>query len=222
MIEVRNLVKTYRIAGQSMRAVDDATFTIQDGEMVSIIGHSGSGKTTLLSLIGGLTRPDSGEVKIDGVNIWSLGDRELSGLRNTKISFVYQFSSLLPTLTALENILLPTAFGHVRQDAADFGMIYLEKLGLTDKRDSYPSELSGGQQRRVAIARAFVNNPRIILADEPTGDLDEETEQDVIQCFKDMNKDTGVTFIIVTHNKEVASRMGRQLRMANGILAENS
>ncbi len=222
MIEVKDLTKTYDIDGQLLKAVDNVSFHVEKGDMVSIIGHSGSGKTTLLSLIGGLTRPDSGDVVIDNINIWSMDDDSLSGFRNKKISFIYQFSSLIPTLTTIENIMLPTAFGTYGEDVASDAKELLKTVGLADKINSYPSHLSGGQQRRVAIARAFINRPDIILADEPTGDLDEETENEVIQLFNRMNEERGVTFIIVTHNKEIAAKARKQLKMTNGVLSEMS
>lgn len=218
LIEVKALTKTYEIDGQAFKAVDNVSFGVKKGEIVSIIGHSGSGKTTLLSLIGGLTRPDSGQVLIDNVNIWSMNDDRLSEFRNKKMSFIYQFSSLIPTLTALENIMLPTAFGNYR-DIEGHAKELLNIVGLEDKMNSYPSHLSGGQQRRVAIARAFINRPEIILADEPTGDLDEETEKEVISLFHRMNEEKGITFIIVTHNKEIASQAKKQLKMINGIIS---
>jgi ABC-type lipoprotein export system ATPase subunit len=220
VIEVRELTKTYRIDRQIFKAVDNVSFVIRQGEMASIIGHSGSGKTTLLSLIGGLTKPASGSVLIEDRAIWSMSDNELSEFRNRKMNFIYQFSSLVPTLTALENIMLPTAFGDYSDDVAEYARELLGLVGLKEKENSYPSHLSGGQQRRVAIARAFINKPDIILADEPTGDLDEETENEIISLFNRMNKEAGTTFVIVTHNKEIATLTTRQLKMANGIVNE--
>jgi len=222
VIEVSDIVKSYMIDGQAMKAVDHASFTVQKGEIISIIGHSGSGKTTLLSLVGGLTKPDSGSVRVEGTDIWSLDDDSRSHYRNRNMSFIYQFASLIPTLTALENILLPTAFGNFTGDVAAYAEELLERVGLKEKIRAYPSHLSGGQQRRIAIARAFINNPSLVLADEPTGDLDEETEQDIIRLFREMNQERKTTFIIVTHNKEIAAQAARQLRMSNGILSEAS
>jgi putative ABC transport system ATP-binding protein/lipoprotein-releasing system ATP-binding protein len=220
MIEAKELIKNYSIDGQIFKAVDHVSFTVNKGDMVSIVGHSGSGKTTLLSLLGGLTKPDAGSIVIDGENILSMHDNALSEFRNRKISFIYQFSSLMPTLTALENVILPTMFGSQQHNVINYALELLSVVGLQNKINAYPSQLSGGQQRRVAIARAFINNPALILADEPTGDLDEETEADMMQFFSSMNRDKGMTFIVVTHSTELAKKIGRQMRMQNGVLQE--
>lgn len=219
IIDVAGISKAYAINGQPLRAVNDVSFSVRRGEMVAIVGHSGSGKTTLLSLIGGLTKPDSGRVLIEDVDIWTLSDGDLSELRSRKMNFIYQFSSLIPTLTAIENIVLPSVFWKSSEDLGDYAMALLETVGLKDKANSYPSQLSGGQNRRVAIARAFINRPDIILADEPTGDLDEETEKEVVALFKRMNKEKGTTFLIVTHNSDLANQTDRQMRMRDGVLA---
>jgi ABC-type lipoprotein export system ATPase subunit len=222
MIEVRDVVKNYSIDGQVFKAVDNVTISVGKGDMTSIVGHSGSGKTTLLSLIGGLTKPDSGSILIGGKDILSMADDKLSEFRNRKISFIYQFSSLIPTLTALENVALPAVFGTLQQDTATYARELLGIVGLGSKINAYPSQLSGGQQRRVAIARAFVNIPELVLADEPTGDLDEETEEEMIQLFSSMNREKGVTFLVVTHSTELARRLGRQFRMHNGKIQDVS
>lgn len=220
MIEAKNLSKSYRVGGQVLSAASGVNLSVGKGEMVAVVGHSGSGKTTLLSLLGGLTRPDSGQVLINGTSIWSLSDNELSELRNRELGFIYQFSSLIPTLSVLENVCLPSAFGLGLDKLVDRARGLLEQVGLADKERFYPAQLSGGQQRRVAIARSFINSPSIILADEPTGDLDEETESDIIGFFNRINKEHESTFIIVTHNKTIASQAHRQLVMKNGILSE--
>lgn len=221
MIDVRKLTKRYFIGSEEIRAVDDVSFNVKNGEFASIVGHSGSGKTTLLSLIGGLTRPDSGKVIINGVDILSLNDDELSEYRNKKVSFVYQFSSLIPTLTSLENVILPTIFAKEKKtDITSRAKELLGLVGLGDKFNAYPAQLSGGQQRRVAIARAFINEPELVLADEPTGDLDEETEKEVMALFERFNKEKGITFVLVTHNRELTRVASRRFQMSAGKLNE--
>ena len=216
MIELKGLSKAYTVSGKKIKAVQPVDLTIQQGEFVSIVGHSGSGKSTFLSLIGGIARPDTGTVTIDGTNIWEYNDIRLSRLRNEKYGFVYQFASLIPTLTATENVLLPTVFGG-KKTAAD-AVRLLELVGLGDKVDRYPSELSGGEQQRVAIARAFIHEPEVILADEPTGDLDEDTEAEIMAFFEKINREKNVTMIMVTHSSEIALRATRRLRMKQGVL----
>ncbi len=216
MIELKGLSKTYTISGKTIKAVQSVDLTVAQGEFVSIVGHSGSGKSTFLSLIGGIARPDTGTVTVDGVNIWGYDDKTLSRLRNEKYGFVYQFASLIPTLTACENVLLPTVFGgkKTRADAENL----LQLVGLGDKMGRYPAELSGGEQQRVAIARAFINDPEIILADEPTGDLDEETEAEIMAFFEKINREKNVTMVMVTHSSELALRAPSRLRMKQGVL----
>ncbi len=221
LLEVNNVTKQYDIDGQILKAVDAVSLTADKAEMLSVVGHSGSGKTTLLSLMGGLTRPDTGTVIIDGIDLWALRDNQRSELRNRRMSFIYQFSSLIPTLTAIENIILPTAFGTFGADREEYAKELLGIVGLADKARAYPSHLSGGQQRRIAIARAFINDPEIVLADEPTGDLDEQSEAEIIRLFHRMNREKAVTFIIVTHNREIAGQTARQLRMTNGVLGSS-
>jgi len=219
MIEIRDISKTYRAGTETIRAVDNVNLRVEDGEFISIVGHSGSGKTTLLSLMGGLTRPDSGTVVIDSTDLWAISDNELSEFRNRKINFIYQFASLIPTLNVLENVLLPTAFGSGGESYEEYARELIEMVGLSDKLDAYPSQLSGGQQRRVAIARAFINRPEIILADEPTGDLDEETEAEIMKLFHRMNEEKKTTFIIVTHSSDIARECKKQYRMSHGVLS---
>jgi ABC-type lipoprotein export system ATPase subunit len=216
MIELKGLSKTYSISGKTINAVQSMDLRVQQGEFVSIVGHSGSGKSTFLSLIGGIARPDTGSVSIDNRDIWVYNDKERSRLRNEKFGFIYQFASLIPTLTATENVLLPSVFGKGRS-AAD-AIALLQLVGLVDKADRYPSELSGGEQQRVAICRAFINEPAVILADEPTGDLDEETEAEIMAFFEKINKDKQVTMIMVTHSSEIALRATTRFRMKQGAM----
>lgn len=221
IIECLNLNKKYLADGQDVIAVDDISLKVSKGDFLVILGHSGSGKTTLLSLIGGLTEPDSGRVFVNGVENWQQSDQALSTMRNAHIGFIFQFASLIPTLTALENVLLPLSFGKNAAGSREFAMELLERVGLADKINSFPAQLSGGQQRRIAIARAFINRPAIILADEPTGDLDEETENEILAIFKDFNE-KGTTFIVVTHNSHLPAtqKNARVLQMRNGVLTE--
>ena len=221
LIEIQNLTKTYTVDHTSFVGVDDISLSIDRGDFLSIVGHSGSGKTTLISIIGGILRPTSGQVLLDGVDICSLGDNALSEYRSKRIGFMFQFASLLPILTAKENVLLPGIFSPDRvltdeKKAESF----LELVGIGEKKDVYPSQLSGGQQRRVAIARSLINEPDIILADEPTGDLDEETEAEIMSLFKEINEQKGVTIILITHNMELAGQAKKHLRMSLGKLTE--
>ncbi len=217
IIKTEHLCKSYKIGDQVIEAVKGVDLEIERGKFVSIVGHSGSGKTTLLSLIGGLTKPTHGKVYIDGVDIWKLSDEELSELRNKKIGFMFQFSSLIPTLNALENVMLPVAFGKgTNGDVERRAKELLELVGLGRRMYNTPSQLSGGEQRRVAIARALMNDPDIILADEPTGDLDRETEEEVMELFLKINRDFGKTFVMVTHNPALAKRTDVTFTMENG------
>lgn len=218
------VAKVYFVHDNRIDAVKDASLKINRGEFVSIVGHSGSGKTTLLSMIGGVVNPTSGNVLYEGEDIYTYNSDRLSDYRCEKIGFMFQFASLLPILTAKENLLLPPVFKSKKSDKngnEQKAIELLKMVDLGDKIDAYPSQLSGGQQRRVAIARAFMNDPELILADEPTGDLDEETEADMVKFFQRMNEEKNITFIMVTHNTELARRTKRCLRMNNGMLEES-
>lgn len=221
LISCQNLQKKYIVDNQPILAADDINLDIAENDFLTILGHSGSGKTTLLSLIGGLTTPDGGKVLIHGSDVWGSSDTEISRVRNETIGFIFQFASLIPTLTVHENLLLPLSFGGIRKGNSEKADALLEEVGIADKRNSFPAELSGGQQRRVAIARAFMNDPQIVLADEPTGDLDETTEKEIMEFFY-RRHEQGATFVIVTHNSQLASghRALRVLNMKNGRLQE--
>ena len=217
MIEVKGLSKHYRDGDRLVKAVDHVDLGIAPGDFLSIVGHSGSGKTTLLSLLGGLTRPTSGTVEVEGVDLWSISDDELARLRNRRVSFIYQFASLIPTLTALENVMLPAVFASPPRDVRDKALELLSAVGLGEKIRAYPAQLSGGQQRRVAIARSFINDPAIVLADEPTGDLDEDTEGEIFELFTDFNRHQ-VAFVVATHSLQLAAKAATRLRMDHGRL----
>lgn len=220
MVELRELRRTYQIGDQVIEAVRDVSLVVEGGEFVSIIGHSGSGKSTLLSMIGGLSRPTSGKVLIEGEDIWARDDAFRSDFRNARIGFIFQFASLIPTLNAIENVSLPRSFGTRRRHAADEeeAVMLLEKVGLGERLFSYPNELSGGQQRRVAIARALINRPALLLADEPTGDLDEETEAEVMELLLSSCREFNAAFLMVTHNRSIAEGANKIVRLKSGEL----
>lgn len=221
-IELLNISKEYLVGDTAIKAVEDVNLTIEKGQFVSIVGHSGSGKTTLLSIIGGILPPSGGKVIVNGNDIYSMTEDRLAEYRAMEIGYVFQFSSLLPVLTAKENLLLPTIFRPKGTGTEDETKAeeYLSMVGLGDKINAYPGQLSGGQQRRVAIARALMNEPGIILADEPTGDLDEETEAEIMAIFKKINRERNITFILVTHSSELASEAERRIRMTHGRVQE--
>lgn len=218
MIELIKASKSYKSGGTVIKAVDNITLNVSSGEFVAIVGHSGSGKTTLVSLMGGLTRPTSGTVKVGGVDIWTLDNPGLARLRSEQIGFCFQFASLLPTLNCLDNVRLPGSFAGGSRGSAERALQLLTTLGVADKARAYPHELSGGQQRRVAISRALINKPGIILADEPTGDLDEDTEADIMDLFSNLHQQ-GITVVMVTHSGRLAARAGRVLTMTNGAIS---
>ena len=222
-IQCRNLQKYYSISTGQINAVDGVNLKLHSNDFAVILGRSGSGKTTLLSIIGGLIKPDAGTVLIDGRENWQQSDRKLTRLRNEKIGFVFQFASLIPALTVIENIMLPLSFSRQPAGNRDFALSLLEQVDLVDKTDLFPAQLSGGQQRRVAIARAFINQPEIILADEPTGDLDEDTEGEILALFSRYHS-MGTTFVVVTHNSSLAAtqKTPRLFEMRRGGLEERS
>jgi putative ABC transport system ATP-binding protein/lipoprotein-releasing system ATP-binding protein len=220
-LHIENLTRTYTVDSTPFVGVDNISLTINKGEFLSIVGHSGSGKTTLISIIGGILKPTTGRVLLEGTDICTLDDSRLSEYRVNRVGFMFQFASLLPILTAKENVLLPGIFSPGKNVADDKAAVdLLEMVGIGEKADSYPSQLSGGQQRRVAIARALLNKPDIILADEPTGDLDEETEAEIMNLFEKINQKHGVTIILITHNLNLAGKAQKKLRMSKGRLVD--
>jgi ABC-type lipoprotein export system ATPase subunit len=216
MIALKGLTKIY---GQ-LKAVDDVNLEIADGEFTFIAGRSGSGKTTLLSMVAGLTKPTFGSVLINNTDIWSLSDEELSALRNRRIGFMFQGGYVIPTLSVIDNVILPTIFRKVDFDAYEKSMKLLEKVGLPDSANRMPNELSGGERRRITIARALMNDPEIILADEPTAELDVDTEAETMRLLGEIHRMGGVTMLMVSHNYDLANYATRRFRMALGRLTE--
>lgn len=219
-IVLQGLAKDYILEGTRITAVQEVSLEIRKGDFICIVGHSGSGKTTLLSMLGCILKPSAGKVFFEGTDVYSLGEDALSEYRARKIGYVFQFASLLPALTAKENLLLPTLFSGMNGAGGSAvekkAVEYLDLVGLKDKVNAYPGQLSGGQQRRVAIARSLMNEPSAILADEPTGDLDEETENEVMNLFKKINRENKITFILVTHSSDLANSADRKIRMFQG------
>ncbi len=194
---------------------------INAGEIVSIVGSSGAGKTTLLQLLGTLDRPDAGEISLNGLNPFQLSSKALAQFRNQQIGFVFQFHQLLPEFSALENVIMPALIGGIPTgEAKKRGLELLERLGLADRSSHQPTALSGGEQQRVAVARALMNNPKVIFADEPSGNLDSKNAAELHQLFFDLRRDMGQTFVIVTHNNHLAEMADRTLVMTDGYLAQ--
>ena len=217
VIQVENLVKTYRLGKVSIPALRGISFDVAKGEFLAVIGPSGSGKTTLLNLMGAIDKPTSGRIFIDGRDVTTLGEGELTKLRRHKIGFIFQFYNLIPALTALENVELPMLTAGVsRKDASKRASQLLETVGLAERVGHLPDELSGGEQQRVAIARALANKPSVILADEPTGDLDTKTGIEVVKILYDTSKKENATVIVVTHDPMITEKADRILHMRDG------
>lgn len=215
MLEVKHLTKKYKSGDSELVVLYDVNFNIEKGETFSIVGPSGSGKTTLLGLCAGLDKASSGSVILNGINIDSMNEDERAKVRNEHVGFVFQNFQLIPTLTALENVMVPMELKgdrHAHQKAVEL----LERVGLNQRQHHYPTQLSGGEQQRVSLARAFSNSPKILFADEPTGNLDEETGSKVISLLFDLNKEMGTTLVLVTHDMELASRTKQIIRIKGG------
>ena len=219
ILETKNLVKIYGEGENQVRALDGVSVNIEDSEFVAIIGSSGSGKSTLLNMLGGLDRPSEGKVLVDGKDIFAMNDEELTVFRRRNIGFVFQNYNLVPILNAYENIVLPVELDGTQIDKEYIAKI-VETLGLSEKLDAMPSQLSGGQQQRVAIARALAAKPTIILADEPTGNLDSKTSLDVIALLKSSSKRFEQTIVMITHNEEIALMADRMIRIEDGRIGE--
>jgi len=217
VVQVENLVKTYRLGKVSIPALRGISFDVAKGEFLVVMGPSGSGKTTLLNLLGAIDKPTSGRISIDGRDITTLGEGELTKLRRHKIGFVFQFYNLIPALTAVENVELPMLTAGVsRKIASKRAFQLLETVGLAERVGHLPDELSGGEQQRIAIARALSNKPSVILADEPTGDLDTKTGMEVVQILYDTSKEENATVIVVTHDPMITEKADRILQMRDG------
>lgn len=217
MILVENLTKTFQMGDSEVNALNGASFTVDQGEMVAIMGPSGSGKSTLMSIIGCLDVPSSGTYTLDGVAIEKMDDTELAEIRGQKIGFVFQQFNLLSRTSALENVILPLTYAGVRgAEKQERALKVLERVGLSDRTHHTPSELSGGQQQRVAIARALVNEPAILLADEPTGALDSKTGVEIMDLFQRLHHENGQTVILVTHDPYIARHTDRIIKLSDG------
>lgn len=217
---MKNLSKTYGEGDAKVNALTDATFSIKKGEFLLIVGSSGSGKTTLLNMIGLLDKPTAGKIFIDGTETTVLNDNEISSFRNSKLGFVFQFSNLMPDLTVLENVILPRSIQKTEQNSVDDAMKLLRAVGLESQIHKRANKISGGQAQRAAFARALVNKPSIVLADEPTGNLDSITSETIIQLMKSMAKKLGQTFVIVTHDREQFGEVDRVITVKDGRVIE--
>jgi len=205
IVEIRHIAKSYRRGGQIIPVLNDLSFDIAEGEFVALMGPSGSGKSTLLNLIAGIDKPDRGELRVAGLDISTLSEADLADWRATHIGFIFQFYNLMPVLTAFENIELPLLLTRLsRRQRRERVELALDMVGLTDRMDHYPSELSGGEQQRVAIARAIISDPLLIVADEPTGDLDRVSAADILDLLERLNRELGKTIVMVTHDQRAA------------------
>jgi putative ABC transport system ATP-binding protein len=215
ILNIQNVSKTYQSGGHTLTVLDNITFSIEPGATVSIVGPSGSGKTTLLGLCAGLDRASSGTVELENIRLDNLNEDKRAQIRNQYVGFIFQNFQLLPTLTALENVMVPMELRGEKNIKAR-AMELLGRVGLAERSHHYPVQLSGGEQQRVSLARAFSNKPRILFADEPTGNLDAETSEKVIELIFEINKQAGTTLVLVTHDLELASKTGRIIRLKGG------
>jgi len=220
-VSVKNLTKVYPHSGRDIVVLRGLNFELRPGEVASVVGASGVGKSTLLHVLGTLDTPTSGTIMFDGVNVTAMGPTRLAEFRNNEIGFVFQFHHLLPEFTALENAMMPGLINRLpRATAAERATAMLRRLGLAERLTHRPGELSGGEQQRVALARALLLRPRLLLADEPTGNLDTKTGREMHELFFELNRELEMTILIVTHNDELAARTPRKLRMADGLIVE--
>ncbi|MGM0771670.1 MAG: ABC transporter ATP-binding protein [Halobacteriota archaeon] len=216
IIEIRDLTKTYT-DGLGVRALDGLNMTVEKGEFLAIIGPSGSGKSTLLHMIGILDTPTSGTILIDGENVTTMSDEERSRARNEMLGFIFQYHHLLPDFSALENVMMPLLIaGKSRHEAKRIATDLLKEVGLEDRMDHRPNQLSGGQNQRVAVARALANNPKIVIGDEPTGNLDSHSSDKIYELLRKLNREHDQTFILVTHDENMAAKTDRIIRLVDG------
>lgn len=222
ILKLENVEKKYSGGVEELHIINDLTFSVEEGEFISILGRSGSGKSTLLNIMGLLDKVDGGKIFIDGQEVERLSEEERDRIKNQMIGFVFQFHYLLPEFTALENVMLPALLNNFskRAEVEKRAKELLDKVGLSARENHKPSQLSGGEKQRVAIARALINSPKILLADEPTGNLDEETSEMIFKILKDINKNEKQTIIVVTHSKDLAEISDKQLYLKKGILVE--
>ncbi|MGK4197749.1 ABC transporter ATP-binding protein [Fusobacterium sp. HC1336] len=222
ILKLENVEKKYSGGVEELHIINDLTFSVEEGEFISILGRSGSGKSTLLNIMGLLDKVDGGKIFIDGQEVDRLSEEERDRIKNQMIGFVFQFHYLLPEFTALENVMLPALLNNFseRAEVEKRAKELLDKVGLSARENHKPSQLSGGEKQRVAIARALINSPKILLADEPTGNLDEETSEMIFKILKDINKNEKQTIIVVTHSKDLAEISDKQLYLKKGILVE--
>jgi putative ABC transport system ATP-binding protein len=219
LLEAKGLKKTYRMGKVLVPALQGITFDVAEAEFVAVFGPSGSGKSTLLHVLGGLDRPDEGEVSVDGISFSTLNDNALAEVRLRKIGFVFQFFNLLPRLTALRNVELPLTLADLpEKESIKKAEETLKLVGLEDRMNHRPSEMSGGEQQRIAIARALINDPKIVLADEPTGNLDTTTGGEIVQLMKRLNKEKGQTFVVVTHDPAIAETADQIIYLRDGMI----
>ena len=221
MIETKGLVKTFSLGGDTIRALDGVDLHVKEGELLAITGSSGSGKSTLMNILGCLDWPDAGSYTLGGQDVSKLSSNRLAEIRSLRIGFIFQSFNLLPRMSALENVELPMLYAGKKSSSRDRAITSLKKVGLGDRMYHEPNQLSGGQRQRVAIARALVNDPAIILADEPTGNLDSKTGVEILKLIKDLNAE-GRTIIIVTHDAKVARECQREVYMKDGRITEGS
>ena len=221
ILKVENLTKVYGKGDNKVVALDNVSFTVEKGEFVAIVGASGSGKSTLLHLLGGVDKPTSGKVFIDGTDIFNLNDDKLSIFRRRQVGLIYQFYNLLPILNVEENIVLPMSLDNRKVSKEKISKL-LDTLGLKERKNHLPNELSGGQQQRVAIGRALITNPTIVLADEPTGNLDSKSSDEIVSLLKKTNKDLKQTIIMITHNLEIAAIADRIIKIEDGKIVEEN